>query len=538
MPLDQCDCGEIERVCRGRSLVREICLELWPKGVSTLATSTQQVSFGVPDHMTKNVLLAAAAVSVMAFAGAASAHTLTFRAAAVPTTDIDAGDTGGASSPYKLAVEASTITPPSAVFALVSSLSAGSTFPSGNNFIQLDLAGGTFASGLTASTVIAPGCTSVLSSGGAAGSTTAKFLISSAGGACNLANLDLPIAPNAGAEVSVTSTISTEAGAPIDPPSAATLKVLSRVNAFNAVINGALGAGGALGDTFATLTATPVYTQFSTAAGAHTALPETATVAQLGTITINVDTTAYSDLAKTFVDAADVTEAGVVVEGNFNAFNGTGGSATLGATGSTFNATATTATIASSSAVATALTGGVLPYIVTRETAPVAIPSSGYKATVSYVLATALYNQEGPFSGDLETIGRDGTNVVFPWMNSSSVQAVNGTSNIIRLGNVAGSASGPVYAQVLNSVNAGAGYTAATAPVLLFPNIAANGERVINTETLTNALGEFGRGDVQISVEAPSATITARRYATLANGSVTELNSGTVASDQNQVNVP
>lgn len=536
MPLDQCDCGEIERVCRGRSLVREICLELWPKGVSTLATSTQQVSFGVPDHMTKNVLLAAAAVSVMAFAGAASAHTLTFRAAPTVPAHISAVETTGPALPYKLAIESSVATPESNTFALVSTLSAGSQFPSGNNFIQIDLAGGTFASGLGATAVVAPGCTTVLSSGGAAGATTAKFLISSAGGACSLANLDLPIKPNAGAEVSVTSTISTEAGAPIDPPSAATLKVLSRVNAFNVVIDGVVGAG-ALADTFATLTATPVYTSFATTGG-HNLAPESATAGQLGTIQIDVATATFKDLAKNLVVAGDVTEAGVVVEGNFNAFNGGGGSAVLGATPATFNTGATTATIASTGAVATALTGGALPFIVTRETTPVAIASSGYKATVSYVLDAASYNQEGPFSGDLETIGRDGTNVVFPWMNSSSVQAVNGTSNIIRLGNVAGSASGPVYAQVLNSVNAGAGYTAATAPVLLFPNIAANGERVINTETLTTALGEFGRGDVQISVEAPSATITARRYATLANGSVTELNSGTVASDQNQVNVP
>jgi hypothetical protein len=492
--------------------------------------------FGVPDHMNKNVLLAAAAVSVMAFAGAASAHTLTFRTAAAPTTDIDAGETGGATLPYKLAVEASTVTPPSAVFALVSSLSAGSTFPSGNNFIQIDLNGGTFASGLTASTVVAPGCTSVLSSGGAAGSTTAKFLISSAGGACNLANLDLPIAPNAGAEVSVTSTISTEAGAPIDPPSAATLKVLSRVNAFSVVVDSAIGAG-AVGDTFATLTANPVYTEFSTAPGAHAGGGETATVGQLGTVRILVDTTAYKDLNKNLVVAADVTEAGVTVDGNYNAFNGAGGSVALG-TPLTVNAAATQATLASSLAVATSLTGGPVPFIVTRETANTAIPSSTYKATISYKLLATAYNQEGPVVADLETIGRDGTNVVFPWMNSSSVQGATGTSNIIRLGNISGSASGPVYAQVLNSVNSGAGYTAATAPVQLFPNIAANGERVINTATLTAALGEFGRGDVQISVEAPSGTVTARRYATLANGSVTELNSGTVASDQNQVNVP
>jgi len=497
--------------------------------------------------MSKNILLAATAVSVMAFAGAASAHTLTFRAAAAPTTDIDAGETGGPTSPYKLAMESSLAAPAFATFALVSTLSPGSQFPSGNNFVQIDLVGGTFQSGLSSSAVSAPGCTSVLSSGGVAGGTTAKFLVSSAGSGCNLANLDLPIKPNAGAEVSVTTTITTEAGAPIDPPSAATLKVLSRVDAFKVVYDSAIG-GGALGDTFATLTQNPVYTTFSTAAGAHTGGVETSTVGQLGTVKIVVDTTAYKDLAKNRVVLGDVTEAGVTVDGNFNAFNGSGGSAALG-TALTINAGATQASLASSSAVATALvfdaatlpaapTVSGVPFIVTRETAATAIPTSTYKASVSYKLDASSYVQEGPAAGDLETIGRDGTNVVFPWMNSSAVQGLNGTSNIIRLGNVSGSATGPVYVQVLNSVNAGADYVPATAPVQLFPSIEANGERVINTGTLTAALGEFGRGDLQISVEAPSNTVTARRYATLANGSVTELTSGTVASDQNNVNVP
>ncbi|MFE9082484.1 hypothetical protein ACQKKG_10100 [Brevundimonas sp. NPDC003935] len=497
--------------------------------------------------MTKNVLLAATAVSVMAFAGAASAHTLTFRAAAAPTTDIDAGETGGPSLPYKLALESSVATPTSATFALVSTLSAGAQFPSGNNFVQIDLVGGTFDTALASSAVVAPGCTSVLSSGGAAGSTTAKFLVSSAGAGCNLANLDLPIKPNAGAEVSVTTTLTTEAGAPIDPPSAATLKVLSRVDAFKVVFDSAIG-GGALGDTFATLTANPVYTTFKVGADAH-GVGETATVGQLGTIKLVVDTTAYKDLAKNQVALGDVTEASVTVDGNYNAFNAAPGLVTLGANPMVINTGATQATLASSGAVATSLviaasavpaapTVSGVPFIVTREAAATAIPTSTYKASVSYKLDTASYNQEGPALGDLESIGRDGTNVVFPWMNSTAIQGATGTSNIIRLGNIAGAATGPVYAQVLNSVNAGAGYTPAAAPVQVFPSIAANGERVINTATLTTALGEFGRGDVQISVEAPSNTVTARRYATLANGSVTELNSGTVASDQNQVNVP
>ena len=60
---------------------------------------------------------------------------------------------------------------------------------------------------------------------------------------------------------------------------------------------------------------------------------------------------------------------------------------------------------------------------------------------------------------------------------------------------------------------------------------------MISTAALTTALGEFGRGDVQISIEAPASAITARRYATLANGSVTEVPNGTVASDQTPADV-
>lgn len=43
--------------------------------------------------MTKNFLLAATAAGALALGGAASAHTLTFAAVTVPTTDIDVGDT-------------------------------------------------------------------------------------------------------------------------------------------------------------------------------------------------------------------------------------------------------------------------------------------------------------------------------------------------------------------------------------------------------------------------------------------------------------
>ena len=119
-------------------------------------------------------------------------------------------------------------------------------------------------------------------------------------------------------------------------------------------------------------------------------------------------------------------------------------------------------------------------------------------------------------------------------MNSTTIQNANGSTNLIRLGNVSASTTGAVYGQVLNNQPTlqGGSYVALTAPKQLFPSIAANGERVINTALLTTELGDFGRGDVQISIEARPEQITARRYATLANGSVTEFESGTVANDQ------
>lgn len=496
--------------------------------------------------MSKKILLAAAALSAMALAGTASAHTLTFRAATPATTDIDAGTSGVGATGYRLAEEA--VSTASGTFALIADLSGTSTFPSGNNLINIDLAGGTFSAGVTSANVVAAGCTTVLSAGGAAGSTSATFLISSAGTGCGSVDLDLPVTPNGGADVWARTTLRTEGGTPIDPDVAQTqptgnpfgtlaanqeaLQIVDRVNAFNVVIDGAIGAG-ALNDTFATLTTAPVYTTFFVGASGHNGTTETADVGQLGTIRIAVDTSARRDLSNTPVAVTDVTDADVVVTGNFTAFNGGTGGVTLGATPATFNTAATTATIANQQA---ALTAGAVAFRVDSNGAP--IPSSNYSATVTYTLDGTIYTQEAPVSGALETIGRDGTNVVMPWMNSSAVQARTGTTNTVRLGNISSGATGPVFAQVLNSVNSGAGYTAATAPVQIASSIAANGEVVITTATLTSALGEWGRGDVQISVEAPPSTITARRYATLANGSVTEFESGTVANDQNQTNVP
>lgn len=485
--------------------------------------------------MTKNFLLAASALSVLAFAGAASAHELTYRDNGGGVVGaIDATDTGGTAEPYSLAQEASTISPASAVFLLADTLSGGSSLPSGNVLLNITVAGGTFqgavtGGNITADPVACPTFTATISSGGATGSNTVTYIISNSSAGCSAFNLNLPIRPNTASPVSVTTVLETEAGTPIDGR-VSTLQIVDRPSAFDVVIDSAinspLAGGGALGDTFATLTVLPVYTTFFVGPNGHTTAPETATVGQLGTIQLTVDTTAYRDLALNSVAATDVVETTTTVVGNWTAFDGAGGDVELGGASAT-SIVGTTATF-EDTASPVALTSGPLAFVVTRETAATAIPTSNYEATVDYTLDAAFYNQEGPVVGALERIGRDGTNVVFPWLNDSTVSGQSGTTNRIRLGNVSGVAAGPVYAEVLNS---SAGLPSA-APVQIAPGIPAGGEVRISTADLTAALGNFGRGDVRISVEAPATAITARRYLQTANGGITELSSGTVASDQ------
>lgn len=473
--------------------------------------------------MTKNILLAASALSVLAFAGAASAHDLTFRAVGGTPGFIGATDTGGATEPYNLAEEARVVSGDSAVFQLSDTLSGGSSLPSGNVLLTVNVAGGTFDAGVTGGNITAdpatcPTFTATISSGGAAGSASVTYIISNSSAGCSSFDLDLPILPTGASDVTVSSTLRTEAGTPIDGLTD-TLQIVDRVNAFNVVIDGAIGAG-ALGDTYATLTETPVYTEFFVGAGGHDGVAETATAAQLGTIEIEVDTTAYSDLQLSLVDPADLTEADVIVTGNYAAFDDAdidlGGVAADDVTGNVATFEDREGDLINTAAPFTVVANGD------------AIPASNYSAQVSYTLDNTIYTQEGPFTGALERIGRDGTNVVFPWLNDNTVSSSSGTTNRIRMGNVGSEDTGPVYAEVLNSST---GVTTA-APVQIAASIPAGGELRVNTAQLTAALGAFGRGDVRISVEAPATDITARRYLQTANGGITELSSGTVASDQ------
>ena len=499
--------------------------------------------------MTKNILLAATAVSVMAFAGAASAHTITFRPAGAESaaTHIHAPDATGTGTTYPLAQEAKTPSNTN-VFALANTLASG-TLPSGNVLLTVELVGNAkFATAPTAASVFKPfapfnvgpaTCSTFTAAASVAPTaTTATFIISNSSPDCNTFWLNLDVQVLGAGDVSVRTTLVTDGPqTPIDGGSA-TKVIISRPDAFAWTVDRSITlprtlGNGAYGDTVATLDVSPAYTTFKVGAGFHVAPDETASVGILGTAALMVDTTAQYGLLRTDdVLVAHVTDLDAVASGDFSVLNAVFGTVTDSAHGQTATFSNLEATSVVQDKALPVLTAANEFEVI--KTVSGAIPTSEYKIAVEYDLDTAHYNQETAPERDLEKIDRDGTNIIFPWMNSTRIQDANGSSNLIRLGNIGATATGAVFGQVLNTVPSleGTGYVRLTTPTELYSTIAARGERVVNTTLLTDKLGDFGRGDVQISIEARPENITARRYATLANGSVTEFESGTVANDQ------
>lgn len=465
--------------------------------------------------MSKKILLAAAAMSVMAFAGAASAHTLTYRAATLSTADIDAGDVG-AGGTFRLAAEIDPAQVGDGVLALSDTLTAGSSIPSGNNLYTISLTNATFGTNITTAVVTGTNCTAVLSSGGGADTNSVTFLVSSSGGGnCSGFNLDLPVSPNALGTVTVQTNLRTENNNPIDN-SPASLDVITVADAFQVVINGQVGQGAGT-DTFALL-ADPTYTTLS-GDGA------------LGQVGIAVDLTSHYDLDPAAnVTLADVEDATVTVEGSFTAFDGATDPTLTGATLDELTGTTAVFNPTALAYDAAAATPSLDTFTVTADGS--VIPASTYRVNVAYTLDSSIYLDQADVQGSFERIEREGTNVLLPWMNDTNTAANTGTNNIVRVSNL-GSEPAAVSADVLSSNQS----SYSDGGIVQLGTVAPGGELVIRASDLA-PFGNFGRGDVQLIVEANPEQITVKRYAILANGSTTEVESGTVASDQNVELVP
>ncbi|QYF86428.1 hypothetical protein [Brevundimonas sp. PAMC22021] len=495
-------------------------------------------SLGKLIQMTKTTLLTAASAVAVLFAGAAQAHDVQYRAIG-PAGSITSADTNAAAGPgnavvadqdankygrslvglYLIAQESLGASLGAGTLALQDPLTAG-TLPSGNNLYTISLTNATFGRAISNADLTGANCTSVISSGGTATSSSVTFLVSSAGGGtcAGFTEVNLPVLPTAAGTVTVTTNYTTEAGLPIDG-GADSLDAIYAIDAFQPTVNATFSTAntgpGAGADTFA---------QLAPATGSTTPYTALSGDDDLGRLAIYVDTRANRTLIPADPNAAvaDVTNATVTVTGDFSAFDGAAGAAgnptlTSGVGGGVLQAalSGNVATFANAQGNITQLlsakpAGSVFEVVADGGV----IPVSDYNAGIAFTLATGYATQPNG-GGAFETIEREGTNFIAPWFSGSGAQS----QSQIRMSST-GQASGAVRVTVTNGVFNfnGTPTTFPTTTCAQTFQVPADGDLVISTATMQSCFGTFTRGDVLITVEGASAGLTAKMRNTSPQG--------------------
>lgn len=398
----------------------------------------------------------------------------------------------------------------------------GGTFPTGNVVLRAVVSGAVFSGGLTGAEVTtpAPG-TSVVSSGGVADGNEVVFLLSDVS-ACSAAGncfVDLPLELSSG-NVSVQVGMQTDAGVPIDNSSLTNLKAETlaiEVAAFDAdIVADTTDSQATLASLFTLLT--------DTLLGTIEVLPN---LVNVGSVAVPNNVTAQTDLIGTAVSGGDIASIGLVVDGAMAPFDPVvapaGGSFTIGGLAVAVDSTDNDAT-ATGAALST-----VYPVTATPDGTS-SIERSEYGVNIAVNVAPASPLTTGAtFSGDLEPITREGTEVTFPWTQTATQGEASGATSVFRIGNLGAADTGAVFAEVRNATEAGF-----TNPgiVQLAPSIDGNGEFVINSAGLEGFVGNYGRGDVNFIVEANDSTLTGRQFV-IRNGVIQQVIGGTVFQDQN-----
>jgi len=465
----------------------------------------------------------AATASILTLAATGGAHALDITNATI------GGQATSTATPYTLANELD-LAGESTTAVIRVDPTTGS-FPVGNVLMTVSLQNATFDGAVQGSSVVGidaggPDCslaTASISAGGAAGGSSVTFLISNAqgcevGGAEGLRFTQDIILSGTGS-VSMTANVTTELGNQVDGPSAVSETLLALASGFDAAVTA---------DTGVTTAALPAFTAFT---GGSDKILGTATVAL---------STARSDFAGTAVVAGDLASVTVSVTGDMSAYSGVGGVfVDLNANGvmdgnEELTIAGSTASRVFTGADVTALTAAARNIRV-LENGTTAIQASSYSANVVVnpdVAAVPIGFKAADESagGLIQSVAREGTQITMPWLASGTQAGLTGSTNLVRLGNVSGTAITAVYAQVLTASN-GAFINPGVVQIPGF-TLAAGETKLLSGADIEAAIGgNWGTGDVQITIEAPSTALTARRL--IFNGSsFTEITSGTVAQDQ------
>jgi hypothetical protein len=169
------------------------------------------------------------------------------------------------------------------------------------------------------------------------------------------------------------------------------------------------------------------------------------------------------------------------------------------------------------------------------------IQPSPYSAAISETLAHSIYASSAyTVSGlALNPLGRQGSFAIVPWTASTAQAALTGSSNIIRVSNIGASPTGPVLVEVLASTcHPATGPAPCTstdpvgaAPFALTASIAPGTDFMVDPAAVAAGLGEFGRGDLKITVVADPRTVTLKKEI-MRNGNISDQSLGSFADGQ------
>ncbi len=385
------------------------------------------------------------------------------------------------------------------------------TFPSGNVIVNASISGATFDAALTGLSLdfadCTAGATAVISTGGAEGSTSVSWVVSNLDKCLttDVVVVTLPLDLDlVGAPVSVTLGVVTESGStPVDGgPQTVSSFITTTTPAYSASIKAAA--------------ASTVTANVSEVTGAYKKFVATTVPsiikADLGSVQLKADTAVAIDISGTLTKAiiGDYLTASIVATGDLTAFQEVVDPVSLDGTIAT-SKTTTAATFAAveGGAFGTAFTGAAVFAVETD--ADTAIPASTYTIAVTPTLEAALTGAgnlavSSTAATAVSNIARNGTSVKLPWVVSATQAGASGTGavNFIRVTNRTAVAFGPITATVLASNNAGS--LAKTAQ--LAPSLAAGSELLVNSGSLETLLGSnFGRGDIEVTVEGAGATV-------------------------------
>lgn len=387
-------------------------------------------------------------------------------------------------------------------------------FPTGNVIVNASISGATFDAIVSGANLDFKNCkggvtpTAVISTGGAVGGQSVSWVVSGLDNCGVGENVEMSIPLDldlGGAAVTLNAGVVTESGStPVDGGTKTVSSfITTNTPAYSAEIKAAVANATA---------------NVSETSGAYKLFLGAVNTATLGTVQLKADNTVAIDISGgiTKADIADYATASIVATATpgFGAF--LEAAPTDDITLATVSATSKNATTATFSAVQ----GGAFDAAFTSAAAfavktdgDTAIPASTHVIAVTPTLEAGLTGPGNLVVGAtsntaVSSIVRNGTSVKLPWVVSETQAGSSNTGavNYIRVTNRTAVAFGPITATVLASNNSGSLGKTAT----LATGLAAGAELLVNSSQLEAAFGvggNFGRGDIEVTVEGAGATV-------------------------------